>query len=182
MSNKIKFKVSDKLVKARDGASYDIKNYTEGVDYVMRGCFKGEKAVFRADIFSCDKPQVSDKSDHVESCSSISQQVDEFEAMQGTRATLELDEKGLRIVFPSEPQPEEWRPPAPVQEAKPLQDDVHECKIKKVHTNFKWVETDRGRVWVGLKGANMRAGQVIKVKNGELFLGKTGPSGSMVRL
>jgi hypothetical protein len=147
MSNKIKFKVSDKLVKARDGATYDIKNYTEGVDYVMRGCFKGEKAVFRADIFSCDKPQEK-------------HQVDEFEAMQGTRVTLELDEKGLRIVFPSQPesQPEEWRAAAPVtascdtrEEAKPLQDEVQECKIKKIHNNFKWVETDKGRVWVGLK-------------------------------
>jgi hypothetical protein len=187
MSVKVKFKVSDKLVKARDGANYDIKNYTEGVDYVMRGCFKGQKAVFRADILGDEIVE-----------NRTSEVVDEFEAMQQAgkkvtleyrepateqRATLELDEKGLRIVFPSQPEitAEEWRAPAPVAEVKPV-DQVSEAKIKQIYPNFKWVETDKGRVWVGLKGQHMKRGQVIKVKDGQLYLGKTSSSGSLVKL
>ena len=179
MGNKIKFKVSDKLVKARDGKSYDIKNYVEGVDYVMRGCFKGVKAVFRADIFSCDKPQVEQVSDK-------SDQVDEFNAMQGTRATLELDEKGLRIVFPSEPepQPEDWRPAAPEREEPPKTSghNVKTAKVRRIHVNNRWIETDIGRIWAGAKGGNLKVGQIIRVLNGELYLGKTEPSGSFVRI
>lgn len=161
MSTKVKFKVSDKLVKARDGANYDLAKYVEGVDYVMRGCFKGQKAVFRADILGAS---VVDPSlvEHKQ------------EPLPAQRATLELDEKGLRIVFPqSEPSPEDWRPSMPQQENKqPDVNQVQECKIKKIYANFKWVETDKGRVWVGLKGNTLRVNQVIRVKNGELYLKK----------
>ena len=172
MSTKVKFKVSDKLVKARDGASYDIKNYTEGVDYVMRGCFNGQKAVFRSDILGVS---VVDPSlvEHKQ------------EPASAQRATLELDEKGMRIVFPErEPSPQDWRPqtPQPVKHDEPvIKQDVQLCKIKRVYPNFKWVETDKGRVWVGLKGQTMKAGMTIKVKNGELYLGKT-ESSSMTRI
>lgn len=174
MSTKVKFKVSDKLVKARDGINYSLANYVDGVDYVMRGCFKGQKAVFRADILGAS---VVDPS--------LVEHKQEPEPAQ--RATLELDEKGLRIVFPqSDPTPEDWRPTAPQPEVKAVSSDakheVQECKIKQIHPNYKWVETDKGRVWVGLKGINMKRGQVIRVKNGELFLGKTGPSGGLVRI
>lgn len=156
MSTKVKFKVSDKLVKARDGASYDIKNYVEGVDYVMRGCFKGQKAVFRADILGAS---VVDPSlvEHKQ------------EPLPAQRATLELDEKGLRIV----PSPEDWRPAIPQPEQPAIQaSEVQQAKIVKIHANFKWVETDKGRVWVGLKGQTLRVNQVIRVKNGELYLKK----------
>lgn len=190
MSKRPTFKVSDKLVKLRDGESYSLSNYKEGVDYVIRGCFKGHKAVFRSDILLGDVPassmlppmssvsvEVSDTGIRLESQEPDS----EFAAMQ--RATLELDEKGLRIVFPEQPredvQPEEWR--GNTEQAISTQ-DVEECKIVKVYPNFKWVETDKGRVWVGLKGANMKSGMIIKVKNKELYLGKTGPSGNMVRI
>jgi hypothetical protein len=165
MNTKVKFKVSDKLVKARDGAAYDIKNYTEGVDYVMRGCFKGEKAVFRSDILGAsvvDPSQVEHKQ----------------EPEPVLRATLELDDKGLRIIFPQV----EHNLTSSQPEQVIIHQDVQECKIKQIYPNFKWVETDKGRVYVGLKGVNMKRGQIIRVKNGELFLGKTGPSGSMVRI
>jgi hypothetical protein len=180
--NKVKFKVSDKLVKQRDGASYSLANYIEGVDYVMRGCFKGVKAVFRADILTSE-PQPESQPQVIPPMS---------------RVTLELDEKGLRITWPNpvnqesdsefadmqqdDPQPEDWRPLMPEVIANKLQQEVMECKIERIYPNFKWVETDQGRVWVGLKGQHMKRGMVIKVKNGELYLGKTGPSGSMVRI
>jgi hypothetical protein len=165
MSTKVKFKVSDKLVKARDGASYDIKNYTEGVDYVMRGCFKGQKAVFRADILGVsiiDPSMVEHKQQQPEHVVNV---------------------EPVRVVAP-ELTPEDWRPtaPEPVKEQPVVRNEVQECKVMQVYPNFKWVQTDKGRVWVGLKGMHMRRGQVIKVKNGELYLGKSGPSGSLVKL
>lgn len=208
MSKKIKFKVSDKLVKQRDGAGYSLSNYTEGVDFVMRGCFKGQKAVFREDILGVSEEPPSPVF------------IPPFE-----KATLELDEKGLRISWPeqanvaepkqpesgpesqpesTEPSTEEWRPAAPESTESlsncvtvstkpeiqvnnfdgllPQYCPVQDCKISKIYPNFKWVETDKGRVWVGLKGNTMRVGQVIRVKNGELFLGKTAPSSCINRV
>ena len=194
MSKKIKFKVSDKLVKQRDGAGYSLSNYTEGVDYVMRGCFKGQKAVFREDILGVsvvDPSVVEHKQEPLPPDSPVF--IPPFE-----KATLELDEKGMRISWPkqanvAEPSTEEWRPAAP--ECKKIEQSpsnfdgllpehgpVQECKIHKIHPNYKWVETDKGRVWVGLKGNTLRVGQVIRVKNGELFLGKTAPSSPFVRV
>tara|TARA_R110000868_G_scaffold339481_2_gene600204 strand:- start:2996 stop:3514 length:519 start_codon:yes stop_codon:yes gene_type:complete len=172
MNTKVKFKVSDKLVKARDGALYDIKNYTKGVDYVMRGCFKGEKAVFRSDILGAsvvDPSQVEHK-----------QEVHTIEYERDERGSVEVVSSKVEPFGDSEqlPTSEDWRPPAQVI----VHQDVQECKIKQIYPNFKWVETDKGRVYVGLKGVNMKRGQIIRVKNGELFLGKTGPSGSMVRI
>ena len=156
MNTKVKFKVSDKLVKARDGASYDLKNYVEGVDYVMRGCFKGHKAVFRADILGAsvvDPSVVEHKQEPLPH--------DVF---------VPLLERAM-----PEPSPEDWRPSIK-QDVKSSEDgkrdQVQECKIKKIHANFKWVETDKGRVWVGLKGQTLRINQVIRVKNGELYLKK----------
>ena len=165
MNIKVKFKVSDKLVKARDGAGYSLANYVEGVDYVMRGCFKGKKAVFRADILGVS---VVDPSlvEHKQEPQAVRENCPEVEVVS---AQVDV-------------QPEDWRPSAPAKEV--LQEpklDVQACKIVRIYPNFKWVETDKGRVWVGLKGSTMKAGQVIQVKNGELYLGKT-TSSSMVRI
>ena len=46
----MKFKISEKLVKERDGAAYSLANYVKDTDYVARRAFKGVKFVFRADI------------------------------------------------------------------------------------------------------------------------------------
>lgn len=160
MSTKVKFKVSDKLVKARDGASYDIKNYVEGVDYVMRGCFKGQKAVFRSDILGISVVDPS-KVEHKQ----------EPKSLDGVM--MEVESKGLAVSI-HDPSPDDWRPPVPEE---PLNrqmpvNEVQQAKIVKIHANFKWVETDKGRVWVGLKGQTLRVNQVIRVKNGELYLKK----------
>lgn len=194
MSKKIKFKVSDKLVKQRDGSGYSLSNYTEGVDFVMRGCFKGQKAVFREDILgvSVVDPSV-------------------VEHKQANIAEPKQPESGPESES-TEPSTEEWRPATlgntgslgncateslsncvTVSTKPEIQVNnfdgllpqycpVQDCKISKIYPNFKWVETDKGRVWVGLKGNIMRVGQVIKVKNGELFLGKTAPSSSINRV
>jgi hypothetical protein len=167
---KMRYTVAEKAVQARDGINYSLSNYKEGADYVVRKCFSSFKHMFRADILGVS---VVDPS--------LVEHKQQPEPVQ--KAALELDEKGLRIVF-AEVKPEDWRPSAPVinQEQTISIQDVQECKIKKIYPNFKWVDTDKGRVWVGLKGVHMRVNQVIRVKDGELFLGKTGPSGSMIRI
>jgi len=52
--------------------------------------------------------------------------------------------------------------------------EVQQQKIVRIYPNFKWVETNKGRVWVGLKGANLKRGQIIAVQFGKLYLGKVG--------
>lgn len=41
------FTVSDKLVRERYGAGFDLSKWVEGVDYVRRKAFRGERVVFR---------------------------------------------------------------------------------------------------------------------------------------
>lgn len=169
MSNK--FTVSETDVRKRDGESYSIDSYREGVDYVERKCFSSFKRVFRSDILGVS---VVDPS--------------LVEHKQEPKVALELDEKGLRIVF-AEPTPEDWRPSAP--ECKETEqflvsgasgDQVQECKVKRLYPNARWVETDKGRIFAGLKGSALKVGQIIKVLNGELVTKRTSPSGSMVRI
>jgi len=153
MSDKHVFTVSDKLVKLRDGAAYNLANYVEGTDYVQRKIRYGTKVVFRKGFLGEVEPVLPGEPED-----------------KPQYASLVLDEKGLRIEF-NEP---EQGPQQPVSDAfeglLPQHCPVEEHKIKKIYINYKWVETDKGRVWVGLKGSSLRLGQIIKVKNGELYL------------
>jgi hypothetical protein len=188
-----KFTVSETDVRKRDGDVYSIDNYREGDDYVLRKCFSSFKRVFRSDILGV---------------STVDPSLVEYK--QEPRAMLELDEKGLRIVFEEpvstrqvleeaghtvrpvtvfEPSVEDWRPAVP--ECKEIEqsqvsgtsrDQIQECKVKRIYPNFRWVETDKGKIFAGLKGASLKVGQIIKVLNGELCLKKTGPNKSMVRI
>jgi hypothetical protein len=153
MSDKHVFTVSDKLVKLRDGAAYDLANYVEGTDYVQRKIRYGTKVVFRKGFLGEVEPALpgepEDKPQH---------------------ASLVLDEKGLRIEF-NEPKQGPQQPVSDAYEGLlPQHCPVEEQKVMKIHANYKWVDTDKGRVWVGLKGSSLRLGQVIRVKNGELYL------------
>jgi len=209
MIKKIKFKVSDKLVKQRDGVNYSLSNYTEGVDYVMRGCFKGQKAVFREDILSNAASIAEPKSTR-----EVLEEAGHTVVKSPLKWSDELNSWVNSQPESTEPSTEEWRPATPADTESlshcgtvsteeslvsgisrdaeiqvnnfdgllPQYCPIQECKIMKIYNNFKWVETDKGRVWVGLKGSTMRVGQVIRVKNGELFLGKTAPSGSFVKI
>jgi len=124
MSEKHVFTVSDKLVKARDGASYDIANYVEGTDYVQRKIRYGTKVVFRKGFLGDVEPDAEPKQP-------VS---DAYEGLL------------------------------------PQHCPVVECKVMKIYANYKWVDTDKGRIWAGLKGSSLRLGQIIRIKNGELYL------------
>jgi hypothetical protein len=183
MIKKIKFKVSDKLVKQRDGANYSLSNYTEGVDYVMRGCFKGQKAVFREDILSNAADIAEPKSTR-----EVLEEAEHTVVKSPLKWSDELNSWVNSQPESTEPSTGESLVSGITGDASnfdglmPSYCPVQECKIKKIYNNFKWVETDKGRVWVGLKGSTMRVGQVIRVKNGELFLGKTAPSSSLTKV
>ena len=151
----------------RDGAGFSLDKYREGVDYVVRKCFSSSKRMFRADILGLSEVDPS-----------LVEHKQDIKPVKSDLSEVKCDQVELA--------PEDWRPVMPVNEptvaVSKTKVEVQECKIMQIHPNFKWVETDKGRVWVGLKGANMKRGQVIRVRNGELFTGKTGPSGSFVRL
>ena len=59
------FTVSEKLVMARDGASYDVSKYTEGVDYVSRRAFKGVRRMFRKGFLGAQEPAGEAAPEHV---------------------------------------------------------------------------------------------------------------------
>jgi hypothetical protein len=59
------FTVSEKLVMARDGASYDVSKYTEGVDYVSRRAFKGVRRMFRKGFLGAEEPASEAEQDHI---------------------------------------------------------------------------------------------------------------------
>ncbi len=50
---------------ARDGASYDVSKYTEGVDYVSRRAFKGVRRMFRKGFLEAEEPASEAEQDHV---------------------------------------------------------------------------------------------------------------------
>ena len=147
----MKFKVSDRLVKARDGASYDIKNYVEGVDYVARRAFKGVKLVFRADILDLNAAH------------------SDLSANHSGEAT---DMIALSVVAPSLVEHKQEMEPIIIRPAV-LDGSVRAARVVKKHANQRFVETDTlGRVFVGEKGHQIKMNQIINVKDGVLFLAK----------
>lgn len=149
----MKFKVSDRLVKARDGASYDIKNYVEGVDYVARRAFKGVKLVFRADILDLNAAH------------------SDLSANHSGEAT---DMIALSVVDPSLVEHKQDMAPIIIRPAT-IDYAVRQAKVVKKHQNQRFVETDTlGRVFVGSKGNQIKVNQFIPVQNGSLFLGDIG--------
>lgn len=142
------FTVSEKLVMARDGASYDIGKYTEGVDYVQRRAFKGVRKMFRKGILG---PLSEQEPDHV-----------------GKSTDMVV----LTVVDPSLVEHKQNMPPIIVQRPQEIDDAVRTARVVKKHANQRWVDTDTlGRVFVGEKGNQIRLQQLIAVRNGSLYLG-----------
>lgn len=70
----------------------------------------------------------------------------------------------------------------PSQEPSADESQVQECKIKRLYPNPRYVETDKGRVFVGGKGHLLKVGQIIRVLNGELVIKAAGKRHSLVRI
>lgn len=133
---------------ARDGASYDIGKYIEGIDYVQRRAFKGVRKMFRKGILG---PLSEQEPDHV---------------------GKSTDMVGLTVVDPSLVEHKQNMPPIVVQRPQEIDDAVRTARVVKKHANQRWVDTDTlGRVFVGEKGNQIRLQQLIAVRNGSLYLG-----------
>lgn len=163
---KVVFTVTEKQIKERDGAGYDLAKYTLGVDYVVRKAFKGERRMFRKDILG---HITAHEPDHVGKSTDIVALSDDIPTH------IELS-----VVDPSLVEHKQNKAPIIVQVAEPimqrpssLDGAVRTARVVKKHANQRWVDTDTlGRVFVGEKGNQIRLQQLIPVRNGSLFLGK----------
>lgn len=151
------FTVSEKLVMARDGASYDVSKYTEGVDYVSRRAFKGVRRMFRKGFLGAQEPASEAAPDHV-----------------GEPADMVV----LTVVDPSLVEHKQDKPPIMVQVERPiverpanLDGKVRTARVVRKYSNQRFVETDTlGRVFVGEKGNMIKLQQLINVRDGVLYL------------
>jgi hypothetical protein len=144
------FTVSEKLIKARDGASYDIAKYNLGTDYVVRRAFKGERRMFRKGIIN----QVADHS--VEPADMIALSVVDPAIVEHKQALAPIMVSMTAVIT---------RPAL-------LDGAVRAAKVVKKHFNQRYVETDTlGKVFVGSKGNQLKLNQNIQVKDGTLYLG-----------
>lgn len=170
---KIVFTVTEKQIKERDGAGYDLAKYTPGIDYVVRKAFKGERRMFRKDIFHTTSAPI------VLSPDLTALKPERSDILAGIvkydRQTIELS-----VVDPSLVEHKQNKAPIIVQVAEPvmqrpssLDGVVRTARVVKKHANQRWVDTDTlGRVFVGEKGNQIKLQQLIPVRNGSLFLGK----------
>ena len=126
------------MVRARDGIGYDLRRYTEGVDFVRRKTgFGGSRVVFRADILG-----------------TVEQPVEQPEPAPVVPVAPVVQAEPMIVVRPAE-----------------LDDKVRTARVVRRYPNGRWVDTDLcGRVFVGGKGNQIKIGQIVQVKNGELYL------------
>jgi hypothetical protein len=164
-SGRMVFTVSEKQIKERDGAAYDLDKYVLGTDYVVRRAFKGERRMFRKGILDLNdvKTDISPV---------IPQQEPDMMAYESN--IIELS-----VVDPSLVEHKQNKPPLVVQLSEPvvarpanLDGKVRSARVVKKHQNQRWVETDTlGRVFVGEKGHQIKMYQLIQIKDGSLYLG-----------
>ena len=169
------FTVSEKQIKERDGAAYDLDKYVLGTDYVVRRAFKGERRMFRKGILDLSSDLTAKnfvKINDADISPVISQQ--EPDMMVYEPNIIELS-----VVDPSLVEHKQNKPPLVVQLSEPvvarpanLDGKVRSARVVKKHQNQRWVETDTlGRVFVGEKGHQIKMYQLIQIKDGSLYLG-----------
>ena len=130
-------------VDAAAGCPVSIGDRAEGLDWERRTQGRGTKVWWHKSVYEAFKAQAGP----------IEVPQEQLEPNKSFREVLE--ENGHVVREPSN-----------------FDSEVQQQKIVRIYPNFKWVETDKGRVWVGLKGANMKRGQIIAVQFGKLFTGK----------
>ncbi len=158
------FTVSEKLVKERDGAAYDLDKYVLGTDYVVRRAFKGERRMFRKGILELSGPQI--KQDAV-----ISEQ--DVNHVGIFPDIVEHDEQVAELSANIPKQVGKVTDMIEPIVARPanLDGSVRSARVVKKHQNQRWVETDTlGRVFVGEKGNQIKLNQLIQVRDGVLYL------------
>jgi hypothetical protein len=168
------FTVSEKLVKERDGAAYDLDKYVLGTDYVVRRAFKGERRMFRKGILDLNdvKTDISPVISEQATKNILERRV--FEPKEGAVSIVDpslvehKQDKNVILIIPTDlnlPEPNFMTRPAN------LDGSVRSARVVKKHQNQRWVETDTlGRVFVGEKGNQIKLNQLIQVRDGVLYL------------
>lgn len=154
------FTVSCKLVRERFGAGYDLSKWVEGVDYVRRRAFSGERVVFRKGFLdgvveAVEQPVVEAR--QPEQAESVEQAKPVAEPVADPVAQPQLQQAEL-------PRGLERRIEAGGS-------GVYECRVTRMFANQRYVDTDtQGVVYVG--GKSVKCGQRIAVSGGHLVLKK----------
>lgn len=149
----MKFTIHEKQVKAHEGAAYDLSRYTEGVDYKRQKTGFGSRVMFREGFAGLEANKAPGRPKRTIVMTVVDPSLVEHKQNKPPIVVV-LDEEEPVITRPSE-----------------LDGAVRAAKVVKKYANQRYVETDTlGRVFVGEKGAQIRVGQIINVKNGELYL------------
>ena len=149
------FTVSCKLVRARYGAGYDLAKWVEGVDYVRRRAFSGERVVFRKGFLDDFGGVPGVSVDHVVG--------DDFDVKRDVVDQLKSGSSDLDHVLKTQV----------VDQVEPgvttCGSGVYECRVVKRFKNQRYVGTDtHGVIYVG--GKTVKLGQMIAVRDGNLVL------------
>jgi hypothetical protein len=130
------------MMRDRLGAAYDPEAYREGEHYVRRKAFKGERRMYRKDIF--------------EVVGDVPVQVEEA----AIQAPIQVagEESGIQS---------EGKQEAP-EAVVGVDTGVYRCRVTRTYPNTRYVETDRGRVFVGGKGVGLKPSCVLEVSQGIL--------------
>ena len=137
----IKYTLSEKTVKEHLGAAYKPLSYKLNEDYIELKCFKSFKRIYRSDLLDGTLPGEAAETPSI-AYADIAPQVDVPAQVEAPRVTQ------------------------PVQSAVSV-----EQKIVRLYPNRRWVQTDKEeQVFVGLKGLNLKCGQIIRVKNKTLCI------------
>ena len=156
----MKFTVHEKQMKAQLGASYDLSNYTEGVDYRRQKTGFGSRVVFRADILGSSDALSDLSADYVHK--------------SANHVGKSTDMIAVTVVDPSLVEHKQDKEPVIIR-PKTIDYTIRQAKVVKKHYNQRYVETDTlGKVFVGHKGNQIKLNQFILVQNGSLFLGSLG--------
>jgi hypothetical protein len=181
-SGRMVFTVSEKQIKERDGAAYDLDKYVLGTDYVVRRAFKGERRMFRKGILDLSSDLTAKnfvKNNDADISPVIPQQEPDHIGKSTGMVAYEPNIIELSVVDPSLVEHKQNKPPLVVQLSEPvvarpanLDGKVRSARVVKKHQNQRWVETDTlGRVFVGEKGNQIKMYQLIQIKDGSLYLG-----------
>lgn len=160
------FTVSCKLVRARYGAGYDLAKWVEGVDYVRRKAFSGERVVFRKGFL--DEPGGVSEASHVAEGTGHSNTVTQLPSDSvSPREAEEAESSELDQVLKTQVVDQVDG------EVQTCGSGVYECRVVKRFKNQRYVETDtQGVIYVG--GKVVKLGQMIAVSGGNLVLVKAG--------
>ena len=137
----IKYTLSENTVKQHLGGAYNPLRYKQDVDYIERRAFRGIRRIYRSDLLDGTLPGEVAESPAI-ACADVEPQADVPAQVEAPRVT------------------------------EPVQSGVSvEQKIVRLYPNRRWVQTDKEeQVFVGLKGLNLKCGQIIRVKNKTLCI------------